>query len=72
MKKLFFSIAILSLVFTTSCNNDDDNDQRSCATITTELTAATTATFSEDATEEDCNNFVTLANEYLAADCGTA
>lgn len=70
MKKLIFGLAVLALVFASSCNKDDDNE-RSCATIQSELTAATTATFGNDATEEDCNNFVSLGNEFIAADCGT-
>ena len=70
MKKVIFSFAILSLVFVTSCNKDDD-DEKSCATLTTELTAATEAFFNENSTEEDCIEFKSAANAYLDNGCGT-
>ena len=63
-------MAVLGLVFASSCKKDDDNDEPSCTELTTEVTTATAA-YNEDDSNANCISLESALQAYIDSSCGT-
>ena len=70
MKKVIFSMAVLGLVFASSCKKDDDNDEKSCTELTADITTATNA-YNTDDSNENCIKLENALQAYVDSSCGT-
>ncbi len=69
MKKLVFSAMILGLVFTTSCNKDDDGgSSKSCADRIDDITEAGTD-YIENPTNSNCERYRNAIQSYIDSNC---
>lgn len=71
MKKVIFSLAIVGLVFASSCNKDDDKEEKSC----TELAASFETSFQTFLDNPDdsaaCADYKSSTQAYIDAECIT-
>ncbi len=68
MKKLLFSALILGLVFTTSCNKDDDGGGKSCEERIEDINAAASV-YIENPTTSNCEDYRNSIESYIDSDC---
>ncbi|KXO00679.1 hypothetical protein LS48_04635 [Aequorivita aquimaris] len=68
MKKLLFSVLFMALVFTTSCNKDDDGDAQTCEQRV-ERIQAELLVYLDEATTENCRNYKAALQAYVDSDC---
>ncbi len=68
MKKLLFSALIVGLVFTSSCNKDDDGGGKSCERLAEEYLAAAEA-YSSDNSVANCNAFKSSLQAFINKNC---
>lgn len=69
MKKLLFSALIVGLVFTSSCNKDDDGGGKSCAQLLDDITAEA-ADYAQNQSAENCRELRDAIKAYQNKNCG--
>lgn len=68
MKKVLFSALIMGLVFTTSCNKDDDGGGKSCEQLLDEITDEA-LDYSENPSAENCREYRDAIKAYQNKGC---
>ncbi|HET8804763.1 MAG TPA: hypothetical protein VFM72_09305 [Aequorivita sp.] len=68
MKKVLFSALILGLVFTTSCNKDDDGGGKSCEQRIEDINEAA-AEYVDNPSTNNCENYRNAIESYIDSDC---
>lgn len=69
MKKVIFSLAILSLVFATSCGNDDENDEVSCVELAADFDTTLGAFLNAPDDIQACSEYKAATQAYIDANC---
>lgn len=68
MKKVLFSALILGLVFTTSCNKDDDGGGKSCEQRIEDINDAG-SDYIENPSVSNCEKYRNAIENYVDSDC---